>query len=136
MLSTEELRTYILDQINGKISEDFSDYLFFSDVGKNRYEGAYVFSEENLYYIKYVEKWQVRKEITTDNEREVLWHILHEITAHTIIVYASQNREFGKDFRRPLFEKEIEIFSLFGKDFETRKKREIEEILVKHPYIE
>lgn len=48
--------------------------------------------------------------------------------------FARRNREYGKDFRRALFAKEKEIFGLFGKDFERRKAKEIEEILQKHPY--
>ena len=40
----------------------------------------------------------------------------------------------GKDFRRALFAKEKEIFSLFGQDFQKRKDEEIEEILKKNPY--
>ena len=39
-----------------------------------------------------------------------------------------------QDFRRALFAKEKEIFSLFGQDFQKRKDEEIEEILKKNPY--
>lgn len=48
--------------------------------------------------------------------------------------FAISNREKHKDFRRKLFEKEVEIYSLFGDDFEKNKKREIEEILEENPY--
>lgn len=37
-------------------------------------------------------------------------------------------------FGEPFFEKEKEIFSLFGKDFEKRKEKEIGEILQKNSY--
>lgn len=48
--------------------------------------------------------------------------------------FAICNREKGKDFRRALFAKEKEIFSMFGKDFEKRKNEEIEDILKRNPY--
>ena len=48
--------------------------------------------------------------------------------------FAISNREKNKDFRRKLFEKEVEIYSLFGETFEKSKKREIEEILKENPY--
>lgn len=48
--------------------------------------------------------------------------------------FALCNREKGKDFRRAIFAKEKEIFSLFGQDFKKRKEKEIEEILKKNPY--
>ena len=47
--------------------------------------------------------------------------------------YATSNRKNGKDFRRALFSKEIELFSLFGEDFKVRKTEEIEKILLKNP---
>lgn len=37
--------------------------------------------------------------------------------------FAISNREKNKDFRRKLFEKEVEIYSLFGETFEKVKKR-------------
>ena len=46
------------------------------------------------------------------------------------------SNEKNKDFRRTFFSKEKEIFSLFGKDFEKRKEKEIEEILKENPYID
>ena len=48
--------------------------------------------------------------------------------------YVEDRAEKGKDFRRALFAKEKEIFSLFGQDFQKRKDEEIEEILKKNPY--
>ena len=42
------------------------------------------------------------------------------ISANIIINFAICNREKGKDFRRALFAKEKEIFSLFGQDFQKR----------------
>ena len=48
--------------------------------------------------------------------------------------FALCNREKEKDFRRAIFAKEKEIFSLFGQDFKKRKEKEIEEILKKNPY--
>ena len=48
--------------------------------------------------------------------------------------YAMNKQEKGKDFRRPLFEKEKKIFALFGEDFLKRKDEEINEILEKNPY--
>lgn len=49
-------------------------------------------------------------------------------------LYNMNNQEKGKDFRRPLFEKEKKIFALFGEDFLKRKDEEINEILEKNPY--
>lgn len=55
-------------------------------------------------------------------------------SANIIMNFAIRNSKEGKDFRRALFAKEREIFSLFGKDFEERKNKEIDEILKNNPY--
>ena len=48
--------------------------------------------------------------------------------------YAEKNRKEGEDFRRELFRKEIEIYSLFGDEYERKKRNEIEKILKRNPY--
>ena len=48
--------------------------------------------------------------------------------------YAKKNWKEGEDFRRELFRKEIEIYSLFGDEYERKKRNEIEKILKRNPY--
>lgn len=70
----------------------------------------------------------------TNEKREVLWNAVEIFSFHIAMNFAICNREKGKDFRRALFNKEKEICSLFGNDFEKRKVEEIEEILKINPY--
>ena len=81
-----------------------------------------------------LEKGRIRSDIVTDEKREVLWSALQIFSINIIMNFALCNREKGKDFRRAIFAKEKEIFSLFGQDFKKRKEKEIEEILKKNPY--
>ena len=107
---------------------------FFSEGADNSVEGTYIFNKNNEYHILYTEKGKIRSEIVTDEKREVLWNAVKIISAKIIMDFAMCNREKGKDFRRALFVKENEIFSLFGEDFEKRKKEEIEQILKNNSY--
>lgn len=84
--------------------------------------------------ILFTEKGKIRSDIVTHDEREVLWNAVGIFTVDIIMNYARHNRKKRNDFRRAFFEKEKEIFSLFGKDFEKRKEKEIGEILQKNPY--
>ena len=67
-------------------------------------------------------------------QKKIIYIVLDIVSFDIAMKFAISNREKHKDFRRKLFEKEVEIYSLFGDDFEKNKKREIEEILEENPY--
>lgn len=134
MLSTEELKKYVYNEIRINLGDVNYDKLFFKEGRDNSVEGTYIFRKYNEYHILYTEKGQIRSDILTDDKREVLWHAVQVISVEIIMNFAILNREKGKDFRRAFFAKEIEVFSLFGEDFEKRKKEEIEIILKDNPY--
>lgn len=87
-----------------------------------------------MYHYVITEKGKVCIHRQINTEEEVLWIILNEILFQVALDYAIQNRIPGKDFRRKLFEKEIELFSKFGVNFGRRKDEEINEILKRRPY--
>lgn len=134
MLSTEELKKYVCNEIQTRLGEVSCSNLFFEEGTDNSIEGTYIFNRNNKYHVLFSEKGKIRSDIVTDEEREVLWNAVGVFSTNIIMNFAIRNREKGKDFRRALFAKEKEIFSLFGKDFEERKIEEIEEILKNNPY--
>ena len=134
MLSTDELKKYVCNEIQTRLEDVTFDNLFFTEGTDNSVEGTYIFSRNNEYHILFAEKGKIRSDIVTYEKREVLWNAVEIISNNIIMQYAICNREKGKDFRRALFKKEVEIFSLFGEDFRKRKIDEIEEILKKNPY--
>ncbi|MBD5463882.1 MAG: hypothetical protein HDR24_12650 [Lachnospiraceae bacterium] len=134
MLSTEELKNYIHNEIWTRLGNVSCSNLFFSEGSDNSVEGTYIFNKNNEYHILFTEKGKIRSDIVTDDKREVLWNAVEIFSTNIIMNFAICNREKGKDFRRTLFAKEKEIFSLFGEDFKKRKEKEIGEILKKNPY--
>ena len=134
MLSTEELEKYIYNEVCTRLGNVICGNLFFAEGTDNSIEGSYIFSKNEEYHILFTEKGKIRSDIVTHEERDVLWNVLQIITPNVAMEYALRNREKGKDFRRALFSKEKEIFSVFGKDFEKRKDAEIQEILSRNPY--
>lgn len=134
MLSTEELKNYIYNEVQIRLGNVACSNLFFAEGTDDSIEGTYIFNKDNEYHILFTEKGKIRSDIVTSEEREVLWNALGILSTNIIIDFATQNRETGKDFRRNLFAKEIEIYSLFGKDFKKRKAEEIEDILKRNPY--
>lgn len=63
-----------------------------------------------------------------------MWEVLEIVLFDMAMDYALKNREQGKDFRRLLFNKEIELFAKFGVEFKNKKVNEIKNILKESPY--
>lgn len=134
MLSTIELEEYIKKEILDRLWKVNWGDINFKEGNKNSIEGTYIFNQNNEYHILYAEKGKVKEDRVTSEKEEVLWCILEIISFDIAMEYAKKNREEGRDFRRALFKKEIEIYSLFGEKFEKKKRLEIEGILKKNPY--
>ena len=134
MYTTIELKRYIINQIENKIGSVDWRKINFAEGNENSAEGTYIFSRDNVYHILFTEKGKVREDKITIDEKEVIRSVLDIVSFDIAMEFAISNREKNKDFRRKLFEKEVEIYSLFGETFEKSKKREIEEILKENPY--
>ena len=134
MYTTIELKRYIINQIENKIGSVDWRKINFAEGNENSAEGTYIFSRDNVYHILFTEKGKVREDKITTDEKEVIRIVLDIVSFDIAMEFAISNREKNKDFRRKLFEKEVEIYSLFGETFEKSKKREIEEILKENPY--
>lgn len=134
MYTTIELKRYIINQIENKIGSVDWRKINFAEGNENSAEGTYIFSRDNVYHILFTEKGKVREDKITTDEKEVIRSVLDIVSFDIAMEFAISNREKNKDFRRKLFEKKVEIYSLFGETFEKSKKREIEEILKENPY--
>lgn len=119
-------------QINSVLPDLSLNKINFSVGTDNSPEGIY--THNSMYHYVITEKGKIRIHRQIDNEEEVLWILLNKILFQVASDYATQNRIPGKDFRRKLFVKEIELFSKFGVNFGRRKDEEINEILKRRPY--
>lgn len=102
----------------------------------NSIEGTYAFSDGEKYHYLFTEKGSVKFHKTTSSLMEITYWILDIVIFEFSMKYATDNRKEGEDFRRKLFDKEIEIWSLFGEYYYKRKKNELEEILKNNPYVD
>lgn len=134
MKSTKELEHNIKRIISEKIPNiNFQD-INFLEGNDNSPEGIYVFARNDKYVFLFTEKGKIRDIKEMSNETEVLWNVLNSVLNDLAMEYAISNKQTGKDFRRILFSKEIELFSLFGDDLKKRKIKEIDNVLLKNPY--
>ena len=94
------------------------------DYGDGGYEpGNYVYEDNGI---------EISKE--SKNVDEVLYEIYRDITFKEATKYAMINREKGKDWRRILFAKQLEMLRIIGNRFYIKRSNEIQEILKSNPY--
>lgn len=134
MLSTIELEHNIKTIIKAKLPNIEFEDINFCAYYDNSLEGIYVFSKNEKYHFIFIEKGKIREHKELFHVKEVLWNVLNVVLFDTAMKYAILNKRAGEDFRRQLFEKEIELFSLFGESFKETKVKEIQNILLKNPY--
>lgn len=134
MKTTQELEKTIKQKIYEKIPNINLQIINFAEGSDSSPEGIYVFAENAEYIYMFTEKGSTREKIVLTDETELLWNILNSVLFEKAMEHATSSRQNGKDFRRALFSKEIELFSLFGEDFKKRKTEDIEKILLKNPY--
>ena len=134
MMNIEELEQYIQNNLFTHYKKFKLTGIFFENDEQYNKDGVYISLCNDKYNIIYVERGKEKKRITTKEENVVLWYVLDSLVFYIAVEFAVKNSEKGRDFRRKYFEKELEIFAEFGKDFELKKKEEICKILEKNPY--
>jgi len=134
MIETDKLEKKIKNLINSILPDLNLNKINFSVGTDNSPEGIYIFTQNDKYHYVYTEKGKIRTHKELENEDEILWNVLEAVIFDVAMDYAIKNKVQGKDFRRLLFTKEIELYSKFGDDFEKRKIKEINNILEKNHY--
>lgn len=140
-LSTLELNDYIKEHyiriIEKEINQEVKlSNLFFTVGTRNSVEGTYIYSDNSGYNYLYIEKGEVKvHKITTDILHISYW-VVEDIVFDYSIAYATNNKITGRDFRRQLFQKEKEIWKNLDSYGYQKKKEEIENILLKNPYVD
>ena len=71
---------------------------------------------------------------TTKNLQTLLYWIFELIVFQMASEYEVQHRKPGEDFRRVLFSIQLELYEKLDAHWFALKKKELEEILVEHPY--
>ena len=134
IVNTEQLEREIKVQVNKFFPELDWRQISFSEGTDNSPEETYIFSKDDNFHVMFTEKGKIRTHKEYDKVEDVLWDVLEIVLFDVAMDYALKNREQGKDFRRLLFKKEIELYAKFGMEFKNRKVNEINKILVENPY--
>lgn len=134
MLTTKALEQELTDHIMKTVPAADLSNIYFCACNEKSPEGVYVFSQNNQYHYVLIEKGKAARHYTCTETADVLWYVLETALFELAVEYAKKNSGQTEDFRKLLFQKEIELFALFGQSFRERKIAQINAILQKYPY--
>jgi Immunity protein 63 len=89
-----------------------------------------------IYYYVVAERGMENNRKKTTEIEELLHWIFKGVTFSMACDYEVAHRIEGQDFRRLLFQKQIEFLNILDSGWATQMKKEKEQILEKHPFVD
>lgn len=105
-----------------------------SDINKIFGDGVSIYIADSEYNYVVKERNKIIKHITSTDVNDILYAILKDITFSIAIDYEKKHRNKNEDFRRQLFDKQLDLLARVRECFAERRKMEIDEILKISPY--
>jgi len=138
--STKELETYIhsvyakLEPTAKKdgVYKPLDDYF---DTGTpNGRDGSFCYSDDEGYHFSVNERGLLRVNIVTQSLSEITYQVLSSDIFWMAVEYESTHRIEEQDFRRLLFQKELQYWSILGPEFTGQAERKITDTLRQSPF--
>ena len=138
LYTTKEIQTVIQKNYLKKIAKFFNGNpacnIFYREGGENCIEGLYIWSDEKGYNYLYTEKGRIYKHIITNDFFDIIYVVLDEYIWNLSIKYAREHLDPNKDFRRALFDRQVELWRMLDERGEKKCIEHIEKILSEHPF--
>jgi hypothetical protein len=141
MLNTNELRQFI-EKLYVKIENQAKKDNVFTNMddhfnsNNNNESGNYCYSDDKGYhYITYQRGIEVKR-VDTNNVDEISYLTLDSDILHMAMEYARINRKDGEDWRRLLFKKELEYWSIIGEPYYSIAEKKVEKIIKESPFVD
>ena len=97
-------------------------------------DGTSVYVENSTYNYIIMNRGNISRQYKYKDVDGILYAIFKSITFQIASDYEKSNRKENEDFRRQLFDKQLELLSNINKNFAERRKKEIDEILKISPF--
>lgn len=133
-IKVEEYFSLIDQSIEDKYIEKNRN-LFFCESNDNYLPGMYVYEDKKGYHIDHVgDRGSVVDKKIYESIEDLYFQLCWEKVTSISIKYASNNREQGKDWRRIMFKKRLELLKLININYYQRGMEIIDGILLENPY--
>lgn len=115
--------------------EKYFTCLHFQEVSSNYESGVYIYSDEKGYHWASVgDRGGIDEEIILDDFNDIFFKQCWGLVSTLSTEFARNNRVKGKDWRRIMFSKRLELLSKVSMEYYEKGKDIIDEILEKNPY--
>ena len=134
MLSIEALQSETQRAAVVMGGDEYYPYVTFSN-GVFKENGApYITVDEDTYRYTVFERGSIIESKSTCDNREILYWIASHISFSIAMKYATTNKREHVEFRRVLFQKQLEILYHFNFTFGEKERERIKKVLEKHPF--
>lgn len=97
--------------------------------------GIYIFKEKNEYcYVEIGDRGEVENVTKSLEVKKILYKVYSNITFNEAVAFSMNKRNENIDFRRLLFDKQLELLKNIDEIYYNKRMEEIEEILLNSPY--
>lgn len=109
--------------------------IYFSEQLGNHAPGDYFFvNDKGFHCVSIDDRGNIEPEVTYHNAEDLLFVLYWGITADLAIEYARLNQMPGKDWRRIMFAKRLDLLQALGEPYYSKGKHAIDEVLANSPY--
>lgn len=131
----KKLYNIINDGVDEKYRIEDMDNIFFEESNPSKAPGTYIYEDSLGYHLDIVgDRGGIAEAKTTTNLEDIYFELCWTLASSISTLYAGENHEKGKDWRRIMFEKRIQLLKSISSDFAERGKQIIDEILENAPY--
>ena len=116
------------------VYKELDDY--FNTGTSSGQDGSICYSDEEGYHYCVIERGTLLENIVTDSLSEITYQAISSDVFWMAVKYERAHRVKHQDFRRLLFEKEMQYWKVLGEDLAARAKLKIEDALEKVPFID
>lgn len=102
----------------------------------NNRDGSFCYSDKEGYHYCVMERGLLTTNIVTSNLNEITYLVISSDVFWMAVNFERKNRVAGKDFRRLLFQKELEYWSILGNGFLEKAENKIKESIEKAPFVD
>jgi hypothetical protein len=89
---------------------------------------------EDLYHLVVTERGRELSRFSSPSKEEILYRLVSGFAWGAAVEFEVRNRIEGRDFRRMLFAKQVSYLESVNRAWADRLRREISEILTRHPF--
>lgn len=134
MFTLEEVKDYIIkmcDRIS--INEQSNLLPMFSKKEDVFNEGASIYVDNKYHYI-IMERGRMNKHYESEVLEDIIYPLFKDLTSSLAQHFELEHRRSEKDFRKVMWEKQLELLGRINDKFVDMRKKEIEDILIIAPY--